>query len=152
MDEALTVEAVRKTVTVACSVEEAFRVFTAGIRSWWPTATHSLGGDDVTDVVFETWEGGDVYEIAKDGQKARWARVVIFEPSNRLVLSWEVSRRALGTEVEVRFAAEGTGTRVVLEHRGWDALQADSRASYDSGWEVVLGCFTERTGESRGPS
>ena len=37
-------------------------------------------------------------------------------------------------------------TRVELEHRGWDALAegAGDRASYDSGWEYVLGKYTGR--------
>ena len=31
------------------------------------------------------------------------------------------------TEVEVRFAAEGAGTRVTIEHRGWDQVPAEQR-------------------------
>jgi uncharacterized protein YndB with AHSA1/START domain len=144
VNETLIIEAVRKTVTVDCSVEEAFRVFTADIRSWWPTGDHSLNGDKVQDVVFEEREGGEVYELTGDGQKGHWATVVAFEPPNRLVLSWEVDERSLGTEVEVRFAEDGAGTRVELEHRGWEAEQADSRASYETGWDGVLARFVER--------
>jgi len=59
MSESLVIEAVRKTVTVDCVVEEAFRVFTADASSWWPIATHSINGRDVKDVVFEGREGGD---------------------------------------------------------------------------------------------
>ena len=146
MNETLIIEAVRKTVTVDCSVEEAFRVFTADIRSWWPTGTHSLNGEKVEDVVFEPHEGGELYEVTADGEKGHWATIVAFEPPHRLVLSWEVSARSLGTEVEVRFAGEGTGTRVELEHRGWEAEQADSRASYETGWDDVLAPFVQRAG------
>jgi uncharacterized protein YndB with AHSA1/START domain len=146
MNETLIIEAVRKTVTVDCSVEEAFRVFTTGIRSWWPTDTHSIHGEKVRDVVFEEREGGEVYELSEDGQRARWATILAFEPPSRLVFTWEVSPNSLGTEVEVRFAEEGDGTRVELEHRGWDTPQADVRASYDTGWDFVLRHFTERAG------
>jgi uncharacterized protein YndB with AHSA1/START domain len=146
VNETLIIEAVRKTVTVDCSVEEAFRVFTAGIRSWWPTATHSIHGEKLEDLVFEEREGGEVYELSEDGQRARWATILAFEPPSRLVLSWEVSPNSLGTEVEVRFAEEGAGTRVELEHRGWDSSQTDARASYDTGWDYVLGHYTEHAG------
>ena len=47
MNGTLVIEAVRKTVTVDCAVEEAFRVFTAGAQTWWPTDSHSIYGDDV---------------------------------------------------------------------------------------------------------
>jgi uncharacterized protein YndB with AHSA1/START domain len=146
VNETLIIEAVRKTVTVDCSIEEAFRVFTADIGSWWPTGTHSIHGENVRDVVFEEREGGEVYELSEDGQRARWATILAFEPPRRLVFTWEVSPNSLGTEIEVRFAEEGEGTRVELEHRGWDAPQADVRASYDTGWDFVLRHYTERAG------
>lgn len=149
MNETLIIEAVRKSVTVDCTVEEAFRIFTADVQSWWPTDTHSLHGEKVRTVVFEEHEGGEVYEIASSGEKGHWATVVSFEPPSRLVLAWEVNPRALGTEVEVRFRPESGGTRVELEHRGWDRLAEDAeakRGDYDSGWDLVLDKYVERTG------
>jgi len=142
----LLLEAVRKTVTVDCSVEEAFRIFTEDVASWWPTGSHSIHGEKVTDVVFEPREGGEVYELSEDGEKGRWATVVAFEPPARIVLSWEVNPKLTGTEVEVRFAQEGAGTRVELEHRGWDKAFADERAGYDTGWDFVLGKYVQRAG------
>jgi hypothetical protein len=146
MNEALMLEAVRKTVTVDCSVEEAFRVFTADTRSWWPTESHSIHGNAVRDVVFEEREGGAVYEVSETGEKGRWATVLAWDPPTRLVLAWEVSPRSTGTEVEVRFTADAGRTRVELEHRGWERVaDASERQSYDSGWAYVLGKFEERT-------
>jgi hypothetical protein len=46
----------------------------------------------------------------------------------------------------VRFEQEGDGTRVELEHRGWERVMdeaAEMRASYDTGWERVLCEFAE---------
>lgn len=44
------------------------------------------------------------------------------------------------TEVEVRFAPEGEGTHVELEHRGWEATgDPQGRAGYQKGWNYVLG-------------
>lgn len=149
MNGSLTIEAVRKTVTVECAVEEAFRVFTAGADSWWPVDTHSIHGERVREIVFEQHEGGSVYEVSEDGDRGHWATVLVWEPPDRLVLAWNIlEREPVATELEVRFVAEGSATRVDLEHRGWDAVPQgapEKRESYDSGWEHVLGCYASRT-------
>lgn len=147
MNGTLMIEAVRKTITVDCAVEEAFRIFTAGAETWWPTDSHSIFGERVTEIRFEEHEGGEVYEVSDTGAKGHWATVLAWEPPIRLVLAWNVREaEPLATEVEVRFVPEGDATRVELEHRGWDALPeeaAKKRASYDTGWDFVLGCYAE---------
>ncbi len=148
MSDALVLEAVRKTITVDCVVEEAFRVFTADARSWWPVDPHSIHGDDVKEIVFEEREGGEVYEVTADGRKSHWASVLAWEPPGRLVLAWNVlQREAVATEVEVRFTPEDGGTRVDLEHRGWEEVEneaAEKRENYDTGWDRVLGFYERR--------
>jgi uncharacterized protein YndB with AHSA1/START domain len=147
MSDALVIEAVRKSVTVNCPVEEAFRVFTADATSWWPIATHSIRGD-VKEVVFEGHEGGEVYEVGETGEHRHWATVVAWEPPGRIVLAWNIlERAAVPTEVEVRFAPAGEKTRVDVEHRGWESVAEEAeakRASYDTGWDQVLGVFRDR--------
>lgn len=149
MNRTLVIEAVRKTVTVDCAVEEAFRVFTADAQSWWPVDSHSISAD-VREIVFEEREGGEVYEISTGGEKGHWATVLEWEPPNRLVLAWNILERdPVATELEVRFVPQGRATRVELEHRGWDALAegaAEKRDSYDTGWEHVLGLYCDRAG------
>src|SRR5436190_877560 len=58
---------------------------------------------------------------------------------------WPHSMPEPPTEVEVSFAAEGGGTRVELEHRGWDALSDGFRESlheiYVRGWPTTLDLF-----------
>ena len=148
MSESLVIEAVRRTVTVDCVVEEAFRVFTADATSWWPVATHSIQGSSVREVVFEGHEGGEVYELSAEGEKGHWATVVTWEPPNRLVLAWNILERdAIPTEVEIRFLPEGESTRVELEHRGWEAIAEEAsskRDNYDRGWGQVLDVYRER--------
>ena len=51
MSDALVIEAVRKTITVDCVVEEAFRVFTTDAISWWPIDSHSIHGAIVLEAV-----------------------------------------------------------------------------------------------------
>ncbi|HEU5490740.1 MAG TPA: SRPBCC family protein [Gaiellaceae bacterium] len=147
MNEALIVEVIRKTVTVDCAVEEAFRVFTAGALSWWPVETHSIH-EDVDEIVFEPRVGGAVYEIGTSGERGHWATVLEWEPPHRLVLAWNILEREGDlTEVEVRFLPDGGATRVELEHRGWENVALDGpakRGSYDIGWDAVLGKYVDR--------
>ena len=147
MSESLVIEVVRKVVTVDCAVEEAFRVFTEDAMSWWPVATHSIH-ETVREIVFEPEVGGEVYEVSTGGEKGHWATVTAWEPPGRLVLAWNVRRaEPVPTEVEILFVAEGAGTRVELEHRGWEGVAegaAEKRASYEAGWDVVLGTYVDR--------
>jgi uncharacterized protein YndB with AHSA1/START domain len=131
-------EAIRKTVLVDFAPDEAFDLFTARINSWWPTRTHSYGGEKVTSVVLEGRQGGRMYEVTADGEQD-WARVLEWEPPHRFLLEWLIGD--CGTEVEVTFSPEGPGSRVVLEHRGFEALE--NRNNYDAGWDVVLAPFVE---------
>lgn len=140
--QATETEAIRKTVNVALPVEKAFRLFTDGIGTWWPFATHSIGGEAVEAAVFDV-EAKRLYERAADGTEHDWADILAWEPPNRFLLGWRVNPARPGTEVEVRFEPEGTGTRVELEHRGWEKCGPGERSSYDGGWEHVLGKFAE---------
>lgn len=133
------VEAIHKTVLVDFTPAEAFDLFTARIASWWPVRTHSYGGEQVTDVVFEPRVGGRVYEVTPAGEQD-WGRVREFDPPNGFLLEWLIGE-ACGTEVEVRFTPEGPGSRVVLEHRGFAA--SAPREGYAGGWDVVLAPFVE---------
>jgi uncharacterized protein YndB with AHSA1/START domain len=150
MSDALVIEVVRKTVTVDCAVEEAFRIFTTDATSWWPVESHSIRGSAVREIVFEGHAGGEVYEVSVEGEKGHWAKVVSWEPPNRLVLAWNIlEREPIATEVEVRFLPEGESTRIELEHRGWEAVAEDAaakRESYDDGWGKVLGVYEDRVG------
>lgn len=141
--------AVRRSVTVNRSVEDAFRLFTEGMSTWWPFETHSIGKDgaDPEEAVLEGREGGRLYERMADGDSSHWATVLVWEPPTRVVLSWELRPDRPSTEIDVRFSAAGDGTRVDLEHRGWERLgdQAEeAKAGSDSGWEVVLGHYAAR--------
>jgi uncharacterized protein YndB with AHSA1/START domain len=132
-------EAIRKTVLVDFPPAEAFDLFTRRIASWWPVRTHSYGGDEVKNVVFELEVGGRVYEVTDKGEQD-WGRVRELDPPNGFLLEWLIGE-ARGTEVEVTFAPEGPGSRVVLEHRGFSS--SEPRENYESGWDVVLAPFAE---------
>jgi uncharacterized protein YndB with AHSA1/START domain len=140
------VEPVHKTLVVACGPERAFEVFTREIASWWPLGKHSIGGEKITEVVFEEHPGGRIFERHSDGGEGEWGRLLEWDPPHAFVMTWYpggVPEDA--TELEVRFAAEGDGARVDLIHRGWERLgaaAAERRSGYDSGWVTVLDHYT----------
>ena len=132
-----------KSAVVPTTPERAFEVFTDGIATWWPLDTHSVEGDrGPRTVVFETRPEGRVYEVMSTGEEAHWANVIAWEPPHRFVLEWKVDPGAVApTEVEVRFAPEGDGTRVELEHRGFERLgeaAKEAHESYSTGWPTVF--------------
>lgn len=141
----MTLEPVRVAVTVPLAPEEAFRLFTEGIAGWWPTASHSVFEGDAASVTFESGVGGRIYEAHRDGREWEWGRVLAWDPPHRVVFSWQPSpSRSIETEVEVRFQELDEGTRVELEHRGWERLgdeASEVRGDYDEGWGVVLGAY-----------
>ena len=147
MSDALVMEAIRKTVTVDCTVEEAFRIFTSDALSWWPVESHSIH-QSVSEIVFEPRVGGEVYEVSHSGERGHWATVLEWDPPNRLVLAWNILQREDDvTEVEVRFLPGSDGTRVELEHRGWENVELGApakRTNYDTGWDAVLARYVDR--------
>jgi len=140
--------AVRCAVVVEAPIEHAFRVFTEDFDRVKPRE-HNMLEVEIAETVFEPRVGGRVYDRGVDGSECQWARVLAFEPPNRVVISWDISPQwqlvsdlEHTSEVEVRFIAESAQrTRVELEHRGWEALggrAVRTRESYVEGWPTVL--------------
>ncbi len=153
--------AVRKTIVVETPQERAFRVFTENFGDFKPRE-HNLLQSPIRTTVFEPQVGGHIVDIAEDGSECRWARVLSYEPHERVVFSWDISPNwqvetdpEQTSEVEVRFVAEGPQrTRVELEHRnidrhgpGWPAVR-DGVAD-DGGWPLYLARYAALlTGDS----
>jgi uncharacterized protein YndB with AHSA1/START domain len=149
-----TTEAVNQSVTVPLAPEQAFEVFVDRFDTWWPhEGTHSLG--EVESLVLEPRQEGRWGEQAPDGSFQPWGRVLAVERPNRILFAWQLTPDfgydpdpALQTEVEVTFVPEGDGTRVTLEHRGfevWGEKGATMRDSVSSegGWHGLLGRYAE---------
>jgi uncharacterized protein YndB with AHSA1/START domain len=145
-------QVIRKSVLVDATPEEAFRVFTDEIGTWWPrSGPHSVSGDRLEDVVLEGGVGGRLFERATGGEEIVWGEITLWDPPHQLSFTWHPGREAeTGQAVELRFAAEGARTRVDLVHRGWERLgerAAQAIASYDTGWDFVLGeCYAGAAG------
>jgi len=65
--KSFSIEPVVKTITVACTPEQAFRYFTADLSKWWPIATHSVVAyasefkDKPATAIFEPRVGGRIF-------------------------------------------------------------------------------------------
>ena len=137
---------VRKSGVVNCSREVAFHVFTERKTDWWPYETHAASGEKPAEVIYEPQVGGRVFDRLEDGRENQWGTVLAWEPPNRVRITWNVNPANPTTELEVRFTPEGDGTRVDLEHSGWEAygdLAQESASSYNSGWDLVLGRYVD---------
>jgi uncharacterized protein YndB with AHSA1/START domain len=146
--------AVRKTILVKAPQAHAFAVFTECLGDWWPLQSYHIGGQPAQTAVVEPRVGGRWFERAADGSECDWGRVLVWEPPHRLVLSWDIGadwkfQPELGTEVDVRFIAEGPQTtRVELEHRRLERYgdkAGEMRTIFDSdgGWGRLLAAFAE---------
>lgn len=152
MTTTITPAPVVKTVTVPCTPDRAFRLFTEGMGRWW-LPSHSLAKSGQDKVVMEPRSGGAWYEIGKTGERCDWGRVALWEPPGRLVLVWQLSAGFtfdpdLYTEVEVTFTPEGSGTAVRLEHRklenyGPAAAEVAQVLGSEGGWSALLAAFAK---------
>ena len=148
--QTITIAPVRKTIHVKTSAAHAFEVFTAGLDRWWPK-DHGIGKTPRKAVHMETHVGGRWYEIADDGTQTDIGRIMVWEPPQRFVMSWDINSEwkpdtTVGSEVEVRFIAEGANaTRVELEHRKFEQLGVEGgnkvRKDVDGGWPGLLERF-----------
>jgi uncharacterized protein YndB with AHSA1/START domain len=156
MSTQTTQPSVHSSIVVEAPIEEAFSIFTEGIGTWFPSE-YNLLDVEIAERVFEPSVGGRIYDRGVDGSECHWARVLAYEPPDRVLFSWDISPRweietdpARTSEVEVRFTSEASGqTRVELEHRnldrhgdGWE--QVRESVGGEGGWPGCLRQFAER--------
>jgi uncharacterized protein YndB with AHSA1/START domain len=147
---------VQTQIVVEAPIERAFSVFTEDFGSFKPPE-HNMLDVEIAETVFEPRVGGHLYDRGVDGSECRWARVLAYEPPDRVVFSWDISPQwqietdlDKTSEVEVRFISEAPErTRVELEHRhldrhgeGWEP-ERDAVGS-EGGWPLYLQRFAER--------
>lgn len=141
---------VRRQIVVEAPIERAFAVFTERFGEFKPPE-HNLLAAAIAETVFEPRVGGHIYDRDVEGSECHWARVLAYEPPDRVVFSWDIgptwqveTNSDNTSEVEVRFVAESPHrTRIELEHRridrhgpGWEAVR-DGIAN-DAGWQLYL--------------
>jgi len=125
-------ETARVTTFVAVAPEDAFEVFTAEVDLWWRRGPRFRGGGAASEIRFDRDAEGHRLIEQNASELFEIGRVRVWDPGKRLVLDYRLRNFAPGerTEVEVRFEATGQGTRVTLEHRGWDGIRRDHPARH----------------------
>jgi uncharacterized protein YndB with AHSA1/START domain len=143
--------AVHESVDADCSVEEAFAFFTTRMGEWWPLDKASYGGDRAKDIFLEPHVGGRFFERFVDGDELQIGSVVACDPPDRIVFTWHTADWEGETEVEVKFTRTGKGTRVHLEHRGFERigqLGPDVADKFRGGWPGVMLSFANGLNDS----
>jgi uncharacterized protein YndB with AHSA1/START domain len=146
----MTATTIRSSIVVDAPIDRAFRVFTEDFGSFKPVS-HNMLAVEIAETVFEPRVGGYLYDRGVDGSECRWARILAYEPPDRVLISWDISPYwqletdpEKTSEVEVRFIAESNArTRVELEHRnldrhgeGWEGLREGVGGA--EGWPLYL--------------
>ena len=150
---------VRRQVVVNAPQAKAFAAFTERLGEFKPPE-HNLLAAPIAETVFEPRAGGHIYDRATDGSECRWARVLTYDPPDRVVFSWDISPQwqiepdsDQTSEVEVRFVPEGPDrTRIELEHRhldrhgpGWQSVAEG--VGGDQGWPLYLSRYAALFGQ-----
>jgi uncharacterized protein YndB with AHSA1/START domain len=146
---------VRQSVVVDAPLDKAFAVFTEEFGRFKPPE-HNLLGVEIAETVFEGRVGGYLYDRGVDGSVCRWARILAYDPPDRVVLSWDIGPTwqietdpTKTSEFEVRFISEAPNrTRVELEHRnlerhgdGWQSVR--DGVDGEQGWPLYLSRYAE---------
>jgi uncharacterized protein YndB with AHSA1/START domain len=145
------IESIRRSVVVPVPRERAFEVFTSDMTGWWPS-DHHIGSAPIEQIVIEPREGGRWYTRHTDGSETSTGYVAVWEPPERVVVTWQISAEwkydpSLVTSVEVRFVDEAPDrTRVELEHRDLDRFGPDAERMHETfsapgAWDATLAAF-----------
>jgi uncharacterized protein YndB with AHSA1/START domain len=130
------------TTLVAVDPASAFEVFTEEVDLWWRRDRRYRMPTD-RRMAFESGPGGRLVAYQESGDVHEIGVVLAWEPPKRLVFEWR-ARNFEGdesTQVEVLFEETERGTRVTLEHRGFDALRTDHPVRHGLAGEAFVNLF-----------
>lgn len=100
--------------------------------------------------MFEPHVGGHIFDRAVDGSECRWARILAYEPPDRVVFSWDISpywhskptpitpaRSRSGSWPRHRSARGWSSSTAIERHGpGWDGVR--DGVDGDAGWPLYL--------------
>jgi uncharacterized protein YndB with AHSA1/START domain len=131
---------------VAAPPDRTFAAFTEEIGAWWrPNRLFRFTDRQDTTLAFEPEPPERLVEIGTDGERFVIGPVLEWEPPRHLAFGWRQAGFAdeQSTEVSVRFEAVDTGTRVTVEHFGWDTIPQQQAARHG----FPIGAFQHRVAE-----
>ncbi len=135
-------------VVVGAGPDDAFAIFTEEVGLWWRTGTRYWNDPERgLSVRIEPYVGGRFMEVhdLDTGEGFEVGRVTAWEPGRRLALSWTQVGwpENAATDVEISFEPHEGGTRVRLQHTGFERVPdaASFVGGYAAGWNELLGWF-----------
>ncbi len=139
------------TVEVPVDPATAFEIFTEEIGRWWrPGPINWNDAARAVGIRLEPGVGGRWIEVYNEatGEGFECGRITVWEPGVRFVFLYrDAGHQIDDTEVEVRFEATEGGTRVTVEHRGWEKVPPPvrdrSREIKRFGWSNILDWFRD---------
>jgi uncharacterized protein YndB with AHSA1/START domain len=128
-EDAAATDKVTVTVFVEVAPADAFAVFTEEIDQWWRRGlAYRVGGKRPGVLHLEPKLGGRLFEEYREGAAVHEVgTITAWDPPSHLAFEWRSITFVPGetTQVDVRFAGSGGGTRVTVVHRGWSAIRDD---------------------------
>jgi uncharacterized protein YndB with AHSA1/START domain len=118
---------------VTATPAQTFAAFTREIGEWWrPNGLFRFTDRGGTRLAFEPEPPERLVEVGADGIRFEIGPVLTWAPPHRLVFGWreESFPPDRTTEVAVTFDEVDTGTRVTVEHFGWDAIPQEHAARH----------------------
>lgn len=129
-------------ISLSCSPEHAFEVFTARIGSWWDPA-YTGNPDTYTAVTIDPWMRGQVTERHSDGAEHDWGEVIAWDPPAKVAFSFTLDQdRSFPTVVRATFVPSDKGCQVTFEHDGWSEYNAAARDRFND-WPKILDRFAK---------
>lgn len=134
---------------IAAPPDRTFAAFTAEIGTWWrPNQLFRVTARTGTTMAFEPGPPDAairLVEVGPDGDRFEVGQVLAWDPPHRLAFGWRQDSFGpdRSTEVRVAFDAVEGGTRVTVEHLGWEALPREHAARHG----FPLGPFQQRLAE-----
>ncbi len=129
-------------LSLTCTPERAFHVFTHEIGNWWDPA-YSSNADTYAAITIDPRMRGQITERHLDGSEHDWGEVLAWEPPTRVAFSFSLAQdRAFPTLIRATFVPSDEGTLLTFEHDGWTEYNADSRAKFTD-WPQLLSRYAD---------
>ena len=133
-----------RTVRVACSIEQAFNVFTGKIDLWWPPGHRRF---KESTMILEAREGGKFLERSSDGQEALLGEVLYSSPPDQITYTWYPGAFTDPTRVDIHFSDMGDHTLVEVTHSEGSSnlgeLWLERVEIFGRSWNQVLEAFAQ---------
>lgn len=141
--------------TVPVSIDQAFKIFTAKLDSWWPKE-YTWAGEVLETIKIESKKNGRCFERGPHDFELDWGRVIVWEPPTKIIFTWQIDPNRVPvpnpekvSEVEVLFEQKNKEiTQIKFKHRKLDNHGEEATAYRDAlnspqGWPYILNKFKE---------